>query len=363
METKETVFSKKKIIFIIVTVIVLLLVIGVNVYSILFNNKSIETSISEANNFEVEDQILEELPEIQLDEKIIKEKEEQEDKNVNSKSTIIDNVSDAPYYLKVNKSANTITIYSKDSEGNYTVPVKAMICSTGRGTPSSGKYKIPGRKSRWRMLFGNVYGQYVTNIVGSILFHSVPYLDTDPATLKYREYDKLGTTASMGCIRLTVSDAKWIYDNVSEGTTVEFYSDVNPGPLGKPSAQKISSNEECRNWDPTDYTDGNPWFNIKSNELIIENEENNDNQSSIENELNDQINEDNEEKNDIGIEVENEMNKEITNEQTDMQTDNEDEKETNTAIEQESNEEGDTNNTENENNDNLDNNENEEIQT
>lgn len=63
----------------------------------------------------------------------------------------------------------------------------------------------------------------------------------------------------MGCIRLKVSDALWIYNNIPTGTLVEFYSSSNPGPLGKPTAQKISGNEECRNWDPTDPSDGNPW--------------------------------------------------------------------------------------------------------
>ena len=29
--------------------------------------------------------------------------------------------------------------------------------------------------------------------------------------------------------------------------------------FGKPSAQKISDNEICRNWDPTDSNPNNPW--------------------------------------------------------------------------------------------------------
>ena len=49
-----------------------------------------------------------------------------------------------------------------------------------------------------------------------------------------------GTAASMGCVRMTVEDAKWIYDNCKSGTTVEFYSSENPGPLGKPEAMKIT---------------------------------------------------------------------------------------------------------------------------
>jgi len=63
----------------------------------------------------------------------------------------------------------------------------------------------------------------------------------------------------MGCIRLTVEDAKWIYDNCKSGTTVEFYTSEDPGPLGKPDAIKITEHEEYRGWDPTDPNENNPW--------------------------------------------------------------------------------------------------------
>lgn len=137
------------------------------------------------------------------------------------------------YYIKVNYGANVVTVYTQDNNGEYTIPVKAMICSTGTATPKSGKYGIKGRWE-WLGLFGNVYGHYSTQIVGNILFHSVPYLEKwNPASLEYWEYDKLGTSASAGCIRLTVRDARWIFNNVSSGTIVEFYSSSNPGPLRK----------------------------------------------------------------------------------------------------------------------------------
>ena len=170
----------------------------------------------------------------------------------------------SPYFIKVNYGANTVTVYTKDTDGNYTVPYKAMVCSCGTYTPTSGTYKTTN-KYTWRLLIDNVYGQYATRIVGSILFHSVPYVSNKKDTLEYWEYDKLGQTASAGCVRLTVKDAKWIYDNCPRGTMVEFYSSSNPGPLGKPSAQKISSNEECRNWDPTDPGSENPWRTYKPN--------------------------------------------------------------------------------------------------
>lgn len=94
----------------------------------------------------------------------------------------------------------------------------------------------------------------------------MPYEKKDKSTLEWWEYDKLGTKASLGCIRLKVVDAKWIYDNCVPGTKVEFYTSSNPGPLGKPTAQKISEDEEVRGWDPTDPDANNPWRNYVKKE-------------------------------------------------------------------------------------------------
>ncbi len=168
----------------------------------------------------------------------------------------------AKYYVIVNYSSNVVTVYEKDAEGNYTVPVKAMVCSTGSATPRGGVYKLTRSRYRWRALFGNVYGQYAVPIVGNILFHSVPYTTNgDPSSLEYWEYDKLGTTASAGCIRLTVADAIWIYNNCGTGTQVEFSASA-ANPLGKPSARKISGYADLRGYDPTDPISSNPWNNV-----------------------------------------------------------------------------------------------------
>ena len=188
-------------------------------------------------------------------------------------STTVQQKKDIKYFIRVNYNQNVVTIYTKDSNGNYTVPYKAMVCSTGKATPRSGTYTIPsGSYSRatWGLMVGNVWAQYFTRIKGSILFHSVPYTQRNKWSLEYWEYDKLGTTASAGCIRLTVQDAKWIYDNCPSGTQVEFYSDSNPGPLGKPTAQKISSEEAVRGWDPTDPAGNNPWKTYRKEETKVE---------------------------------------------------------------------------------------------
>ena len=162
------------------------------------------------------------------------------------------------YYIKVNYGENAVTIYKKDENGYYSIPVKAMVCSCGTATPKSGVYKT-SKGYEWGTLEGGTFGRYSTRIIGGILFHSVPYTSESEDSLEYWEYDKLGTTASLGCVRLSVADTKWIFDNCEVGTQVEFYTSSDPGPLGKPTAQKISDNVECRNWDPTDTSSNSPW--------------------------------------------------------------------------------------------------------
>ena len=262
---------EKKKIYIILSIIIAILIISGIVYINIKETKTIETDgqVIEEENIEESEVDENEINEISdenepvnenaIDENELKESKVEDEKEVKENKN--------KYYVKVNNTANVVTIYTKDSEGNYTVPVKTMICSIGTATPKSGKYKLNGTKHRWHTLFGHtpgtyVYGQYTTAIVGNILFHSVPYTTKgNPSTLEYLEYDKLGTKASAGCIRLTVQDAAWIYNNISTGTIVEFYNDSNPGPLGKPSAQKISGNIVCRGWDPTDSYSRNPWRN------------------------------------------------------------------------------------------------------
>lgn len=159
-----------------------------------------------------------------------------------------------PYYIRVNRKMNCITIYTKDAKGEYTVPIRAMICSTGAATPLG----VFGSKEKYLMkgLINNVYGQYSTWITGNILFHSVPSARPTKNSISVRNYNQLGTRASAGCIRLTVADAKWIYDNCAIGTLIEIYDGDEAGPLGKPEAIKLP---EGSKWDPTDPDPENPW--------------------------------------------------------------------------------------------------------
>ena len=154
------------------------------------------------------------------------------------------------YVLKVNKLANVVTVYAKDGNNGYIIPVKSFICSTGEATPL-GTFSTPN-KYRWHELMGPCWGQWCTRIRGGVLFHSVFYNSyNNNMNLSISAYNKLGTTASHGCVRLKAGDAKWIYDNCSLGTTVTVYNSSTPGPYGKPTAYKLAS---WHSWDPTDPT-------------------------------------------------------------------------------------------------------------
>ena len=170
------------------------------------------------------------------------------------------NINKKPYYIEVIRNHNVVIVYGLDSNGEYKKVVKVFTCSVGKSNTHTpvGTYKTKD-KAKWGWLVGNLYGQYYTRIVGSILFHSVPYTKKAKNTLEWDEYNKLGTAASKGCIRLTVHDVKWIYDNCPRGTTVKIYDGSLPKGVSKPSTIKISENSPNKGWDPTDPDKLNPW--------------------------------------------------------------------------------------------------------
>lgn len=143
--------------------------------------------------------------------------------------------------IKVNKQASCVTVYKGET------PIRAMVCSAGESTPE-GTFNIDN-KWYWLMLVKGQYGRYCSQISGDYLFHSVPYNSMDIFDLDTQMYNDLGTLCSHGCIRLTVEDARWIYENCPSGTQVTIYCDENPGPMGKPSFEAIPDNQT---WDPTD---------------------------------------------------------------------------------------------------------------
>ena len=162
------------------------------------------------------------------------------------------------YSININRAQSIVTVYTYDQNGNYTVPVRAMLCSCGmKKSTITGEFDIYF-KAEWHALYNNVYGQYISGISGDYLFHSVPYVKMGKnSTLEIEEFNKLGQEASLGCVRLAVEDTKWIYENCPIGTHVKIYDSDKPEPLGRPEAIRI--NGKGLGWDPTDRTKGNPY--------------------------------------------------------------------------------------------------------
>ena len=177
------------------------------------------------------------------------------------------------YKIMVNRAANCVTVYTKNTEGEFSVPVKAFVCSGGREgheTPL-GNFKTSDYYT-WRQMIDGSYGQYAVRFYKGIMFHSVPYYTKNAGDMEWEQFNLLGEAASLGCVRLTCADAKWIYENCKAGTEVVVYDDKeNPGPLGKPAEVKLTTENPLKKWDPTDTNSRNPWNMIRPS-LYLRNE-------------------------------------------------------------------------------------------
>lgn len=129
------------------------------------------------------------------------------------------------YKIVVDLHYQVVMVYTRDDEGNYTVPVRYMLCTTGAdSTPTPvGTYKMKNYRVRFALFNNtNVYGQYWSLITGRIYFHSILYSSTDASTYTTSSWKNLGHNISHGCVRLSVPDARWIWYNAAPGTTVEI---------------------------------------------------------------------------------------------------------------------------------------------
>lgn len=130
-----------------------------------------------------------------------------------------------PYLLKIDLARQRVYCYGWE-KGGYGKLVKKMPCSTGLDeTPTpTGTFQTSGPVSRWCYFpkFG-YWAQYGTRIRGNILFHSALYTQPNEESASRVSARNLGRQASNGCVRLSVENARWIYENCPAGTTVVVY--------------------------------------------------------------------------------------------------------------------------------------------
>lgn len=127
------------------------------------------------------------------------------------------------YKLVINEYWQIATVYVRDEAGEYTVPVRYMIVTTGaNSTPSpKGVFQMDDNYVRFGLFSVGVYGQYWRQITRSIYTHSLLYLHRN-ANSYTNSYSRLGTRGSHGCIRMMVPDARWVYYHIAPGSTCEI---------------------------------------------------------------------------------------------------------------------------------------------
>ena len=171
----------------------------------------------------------------------------------------------------------------KAENGEWTEE-RIMICSTGRSkklTPR-GTFALMRQylyKKMGQVDGENVYSQYASRITGSYLFHSVPIggekrysQENGKHQMIVEYYERLGTPASGGCVRLRCVDAYWIYMTCPIGTTVIITDDNGPQPPEIPALiyeEPYMDSDHELGWDPSDPDPENPYHAIYTPEFVI----------------------------------------------------------------------------------------------
>lgn len=137
----------------------------------------------------------------------------------------IENLNKDPnlFRLTVDLTNKVVKVYKKI--GSEYVLFRLMICTIGQkkySTPK-GTFYLTGYHVRFGYFSKyNCYAQYWSQIKGQILFHSILFNRREFTAYRTASYRNLGKSASHGCVRLSVPDAKWIYENCPKGTQVKI---------------------------------------------------------------------------------------------------------------------------------------------
>lgn len=173
------------------------------------------------------------------------------------------------YKLRVNISANRISIYEWNSEiSDYNrKPSKFMICSA-ESDISAGEYTCAQENTReiWHGC-DDFYYRYYVEFSDSINFHSAAYeKKNDAGSMISDDYEKLNTGKSENGIMLLLADAKWIYENCSNESVVEVFEGDDEFSDEASYNKYIALPENIR-WDPTDTSPDSPWCRTRIKSL------------------------------------------------------------------------------------------------
>lgn len=125
-----------------------------------------------------------------------------------------------PAMIAVCRKSNLCAVYDANNQ-----LLKAFAVSTGKPgheTPL-GTYQIYQHtdKGGYHPMVDGTYGRYCMRFKqDGYMFHSVCYAYNGAPEPIAQEVADIGTSVSHGCVRLNVTDAKWLYDNTPNGCLV-----------------------------------------------------------------------------------------------------------------------------------------------
>ena len=124
-----------------------------------------------------------------------------------------------PYRVEVSIDEQRVRVYKLNDRGQYDLE-QTFTCSTGLHDSTPRGVFLDGHPvNRWHHFEKfNCWAQYSFEVTGDIMFHSVIYGSNTEGSLRSGSLYALGNPASHGCIRLTVEDAKWLYEHCKRGT-------------------------------------------------------------------------------------------------------------------------------------------------
>lgn len=121
-------------------------------------------------------------------------------------------------YLLVTDVKNKYTYVFKKDDGNWVNLYKWESTVGKPSTPTiTGVFFVNGRKPYFGTDEYRV--KYATRIKDGYYYHSILY----DSTGSYIIDGRLGESLSHGCIRLDVNNAKWIYENIPDTTTIVIH--------------------------------------------------------------------------------------------------------------------------------------------
>lgn len=127
---------------------------------------------------------------------------------------------ETPATIIVFRKSNLIEVYNKANQ-----PIKTLPVSTGKPgheTPL-GFYQIYQHTDNggYHPMEDGTFARYCMRFKqGGFMFHSVCYANKGDEKPISEEVSAIGTSVSLGCVRLNVDDAKWLYNATPNGCQV-----------------------------------------------------------------------------------------------------------------------------------------------